>query len=55
MLASFDDNLNHTIWNIGGGIAYVAVALLLFRPALHKLQNHLTVPDKTRTDGVGLS
>lgn len=34
VLASFDQNISYAITNIGGGIAYVTVALLVIRPLL---------------------
>jgi Kef-type K+ transport system membrane component KefB len=34
VLASLDDNLGRAVWNMAGGAAYVAVVLLLVRPAL---------------------
>jgi hypothetical protein len=34
VLASFHKNWNHALANIGGGLAYVAVTLLLVRPFL---------------------
>ncbi len=41
VLASIDDNFSHAIWTIGGGIGFVAVALLLVRPLLIRLQRWL--------------
>src|SRR6185503_16268899 len=34
VLASIDGTWNHALLNIGGGLAYVGVALLLVRPLL---------------------
>lgn len=36
VLASFDQNFSHALINIGGGIAYVSVVLLIVRPVLAK-------------------
>lgn len=36
VLASFDQNWNHALYNIGGGILYVTLALLVIRPALER-------------------
>jgi len=41
VLASFDQNITHALINIGGGISYVAVTLLLIKPALARIQNWL--------------
>jgi Kef-type K+ transport system membrane component KefB len=38
VLASFDQNFSHAIVNIGGGLAYVAVALLLVKPFLDRIE-----------------
>jgi Kef-type K+ transport system membrane component KefB len=38
VLASFDQNFSHAAINIGGGIAYVAVALLLIKPFLDRIE-----------------
>src|SRR4029077_13753870 len=34
VLASFDNNWDHALLNIGGGVAYVAFTLLIVRPLL---------------------
>lgn len=49
VLASFDKNWNHALANIGGGIAYVAVTLLVVRPLLARARTWL-VKDGTLTD-----
>lgn len=36
VLASFDGNFSHAVLNILGGIAYVSVTLLVFRPVLNR-------------------
>ena len=38
VLASFDNNWSHALMNIGGGIAYVTVALLVIRPGLNRIR-----------------
>ena len=38
VLASFDDNWRHAWFNIGGGVAYVAVVLAAIRPLLLRVQ-----------------
>jgi Kef-type K+ transport system membrane component KefB len=49
LLASFDKNWNHALANIGGGLAYVAVTLLVVRPLLARAKTGL-VKDGTLTD-----
>ncbi len=41
VLASFDRNWTHALQNIGGGLAYVAFALLGLRPLLERLKPRL--------------
>lgn len=41
VLASFDNNWNRAAWNIAGGAGYVAVALLVVRPLLSRMQRWL--------------
>ncbi len=41
VLASFDQNLSHAAVNIGGGIAYVIVALLVIKPLLDRIETWL--------------
>lgn len=38
VLASFDQNFNHAALNIGGGLAYVSVTLLLIKPLLNRIE-----------------
>lgn len=38
VLASFDQNWSHALTNIGGGIAYVTVALVLIKPLLKRAE-----------------
>src|ERR1700730_10623637 len=49
LLASFDKNWNHALANIGGGLSYVAVTLLIVRPLLARAKTWL-VNDGTLTD-----
>ncbi len=41
VLASFDGNLAYALQNIGGGLAYVGVVLVVVRPLLDRFQNLL--------------
>jgi len=41
VLASFDNNWNHALYNIGGGISYVAIVLLVIRPLLARAKSLL--------------
>lgn len=50
VLASMDSDFRHSIVNIGGGIAYVAITLLIVQPALAWFQNHFMVRDKSLTE-----
>jgi Kef-type K+ transport system membrane component KefB len=57
VLASFDNNWSHALVNIGGGVAYVAFALLVVRPLLARAKT-LIVKDGTLTEAglvVGLA
>mgnify|MGYP000886510029 CR=1 FL=1 len=36
VLASFSGDFSHAIWNVGGGVAYVALTLLVIRPLLER-------------------
>ena len=38
VLASFDQNFNHALLNIGGGIAYVTITLLVIKPFLDRIE-----------------
>ena len=57
VLASFDQNFSHALINIGGGIAYVTVALLLIKPLLARIQGWLHKEDSLTEAGlvVGLA
>jgi len=52
VLASFDNNWTHAYWNIGGGVCYVAFALLVVRPLLAKF--HEAVVQKGALSDAGL-
>jgi Kef-type K+ transport system membrane component KefB len=41
VLASFDDNLRHALWNIGGGTLFLLTMLVLVRPFLRWLSRWL--------------
>src|SRR5262245_42888499 len=49
VLASFDRNWNHAWLNIGGGVAYVAITLVLVRSLLHRAET-LIVQEGTLTE-----
>jgi Kef-type K+ transport system membrane component KefB len=57
VLASFDDNLGHAVWNVGGGAAFLVVSLVVIRPMLSRLARHLTSEDTLTESGmvVGLA
>ena len=38
VLASFDQNFSHAVLNIGGGLGYVAITLLLVKPCLDRIE-----------------
>lgn len=57
VLASFDNNWTHAIYNIGGGALYVSFTLLVIRPLLAKIKDWL-VKDGSLTEAglvVGLA
>ena len=39
VLASFDSNVSHASWSIGGGVLFVSVALLVVRPLLDRCKH----------------
>jgi Kef-type K+ transport system membrane component KefB len=41
VLASFDQNFSHALLNIGGGLAYVALTLLVIKPLLARAERRL--------------
>ena len=49
VLASFDQNIGHAIYNIGGAIGFVGIALLIIRPLLAKFST-LLIQDEKLTD-----
>lgn len=57
VLASFDENWSHAWTNIGGGLVFVMVALLIVRPLLGRLQSLLVKNDSLTEYGlvVGLA
>jgi Kef-type K+ transport system membrane component KefB len=57
VLASFDKNWSHAWFNIGGGVAYVMLALLLLRPLLERAKSVLAKNDALTEAGlvVGLA
>ena len=57
VLASFDQNFNHALFNIGGGIAYVAITLAVIKPLLARCEHWLHKDDKLAEAGlvVGLA
>lgn len=57
VLASFDNNWNHALVNIGGGLAYVAFTLTVVRWAFAKFHSSLIDGDKLSDGGmvVGLA
>ncbi len=50
VLASFDDDATRAYWSIGGGIGFVAFALLLVRPSLHWLRGWFVDADDRLSD-----
>ena len=45
VLASFDNNWSHAVFNIGGGIGYVTFTLMVIRPLLRRLHGWLVKDD----------
>ena len=52
VLASFDSNWSHALINIGGGIGYIAVALLIVRPLLAQARRWLVKDDALSDAGL---
>ena len=52
VLASFDQNFNHALFNIGGGIAYVAITLALIKPLLARCEHWLHKDGKLAEAGL---
>lgn len=51
VLASFDNNWNHALVNIGGGLAYVLVTLTLIKALLKRVEPLVTESDGKLSDG----
>lgn len=51
VLSSFDNDLSKALWSIGGGIGFVAFAILVLRPTLNHVQRWLIGVDGKLTDG----
>jgi Kef-type K+ transport system membrane component KefB len=54
VLASFDDNTARAVYSIGGGVAFVAAAVFVLGPVLHRLQ-HKLVDAKNQLNDAGLT
>jgi len=52
VLASFDNNWTHALWNIGGGVAYVTVTLGIVRPLLARFKGLLVQDDALTEAGL---
>ncbi len=50
VLASFDSNVSHASWSIGGGVLFVSVALLVVRPLLGRCKHWWIEKDETLSD-----
>ena len=50
VLASFDSNVSHASWSIGGGVLFVSVALLVVRPLLDRCKHWWIEKDETLSD-----
>ncbi len=50
VLASFDGDISHAIYNIGGALGYVSITLMLIRPLLARCSG-LMIKDGKLTDG----
>ncbi len=50
VLASFDNDASRAIWSIGGGVGFVAFALLILRPLLNHIQRWLIGADGKMTE-----
>ena len=57
VLASFDGNISHALVNIGSGMGFVTVTLLVVRPVMAMLESYLTEDGKLSDAGlvVGLA
>jgi Kef-type K+ transport system membrane component KefB len=54
VLASFDDNAARAVYSIGGGVAFVLVAIFVLRPLLHRFRNKLVDANDQLSD-IGLT
>lgn len=54
VLASFDNNWSHALWNIGGGIAYAGVTLAGIRPLLKRCEHLLVRGDDLSDSGLAV-
>lgn len=52
VLASFDNNWSHALWNIGGGVIYVSLALLVVAPLLRRAQGWMIREGKLTEAGL---
>jgi Kef-type K+ transport system membrane component KefB len=52
VLASFDNNIGHALYNIGGAIGFVSVALLIIRPLLATFSTLLIQNEKLTDAGL---
>ncbi len=50
VLASFDNDPSKALWSIGGGVGFVAFALLVVRPSLQLIEKRLVGADGKLTD-----
>ena len=50
VLASFDSNVSHASWSIGGGVLFVSVALLVVRPLLDRCKHWWIEKDETLSE-----
>ena len=55
VLASFDQNFSHALLNIGGGLAYVALTLLVIKPLLARAERWLHKNDELSEAGLVVS
>ena len=50
VLASFDSNVSHASWSIGGGVLFVLVALMIVRPLLERCKQWWIEKNETLSD-----
>ncbi len=51
VLASFDGNFSHAVWNIAGGLAYVVFVFAVIRPSLLRVQHWFVKNDSLTESG----